>query len=472
MDPLLNDIVEEIPESCGKCSINTDEKTIHSEPVFTPYFRPLGNDYPTGCELLPQNNYSPYNLWCLTTKLLVLLDEEFSGCYPRYQSYEYLNVMRLCVVLYDGSRVFPLNKKQAQQVQGYVDKCCGELQDWCVLFSSKLFSVSQLQKGFSRDQGWVRSILPFLNVPLEYESKVVDGTFYLKLDPESAYDDDYNTLSVSLDNSLDELWNFGAIVVNPHTSGSFLNRWKLSPYIGIQDVRIGDALVYIPSWNDSRFAPSKVDFLKQRLMGEEYISIALTQWVEFGLYSRRHSVAMELENKHIARAFSRNFVFVEANSYERAHIISDLVSRALENIPSKVALINMINSEGIIMETNRIKKSIVEIFPQGNPVVYETDLSPLNMCVSFVIPNNLTEVEALNLVSLDGGDDNDKNNQSNETNESNESNESNENSFSDNIENNYNNSSDNENNNNNNENNSTDNNENKRESSQTFQETL
>lgn len=218
--------------------------------LLTPYYRTLASvDY---CpEQLEDANYTPYQLFCLQTRLAPHLPPGVVISFPTIEDVLESGVQIMRVILVLSS---PQSKEDQERLQGVVGKIIGEFPTHCALYNTqdRLFVG---RKSIPRQ--WIRTMLPYLEIPERYNPFIEDGLLLVDLSQDFNYDDVHQELTLSLIQQLQTHYRDGVIVC----SQDFAQRWGL---ISHSD---GDYGLHRADWNEPTIIRDRTQFLLDRLHG-------------------------------------------------------------------------------------------------------------------------------------------------------------------------------------------------------------
>jgi len=369
-----------IPQGCFDCYKTTEY--INTVPVFTPFYRPIGEgNYGTCPQPLSLPNYLPYDLFCLETKLnryLYKLDRTY---HVSFVSKEIDNLMRVTVDLYKGSTFVPMNEKLASQVQKYVDKSASLYPDYCLLFDARI----PIRRGGKRlTKAWVASIVPFISLEERFHPLIEDSRIFINIREDPSYNDRYARMYDIIIDTLFEYFERGIISLSPIYHRQLIDDWKLE-LIHQQyhhESIDGDLGLYEPRWRNNHFAPNPVDFLYQRVAKEEQIQIQVGD-----NFVRRHFVAIALNKlkkkikdilpEEYIPTFFQEYVLVPAKNLKDAFIITDTVLSAQSKSSGEVNIVPLERSEDYKETETKILDKYVTLIPGEDLVLYHIlDIPP------------------------------------------------------------------------------------------------
>lgn len=184
--------------------------------VITPYYRTIPNVSTNMCTEEADVNYTPYDLFCLTTKLSLYLIQIKRTYQPTLISTELNQRMVFTVQVLDGDTPVELTDAERTKLQDVVNKAM-ESPRTCPLFS--IYGYSKFPKV------WLSMILPYLTLPPTVNPYIEEGTIYIELDSKTDYMGTYNTLTRSLHDQIENYYKLGVITCDQ----TFAQQWSLIP---------------------------------------------------------------------------------------------------------------------------------------------------------------------------------------------------------------------------------------------------
>lgn len=275
---------------------------IQLEPhALTPYFYPLITLNTSMCSQEESPNYNEYNLFCLQTRLRPVLEKLGLA----HASINYVPVQRgprfyIGVMLSDAGLRISLTQHQKNELDNKIRYITTINVTSCLLFSSS----TQIWVGNKYIPNlWILSILHYLPVDSTLNPYVNEMDLYVDLSKFADYNQRYELLYKQIIIQLQWYYQAGAVVCN----ANFAEQWGLVAQIlvGLKKIRDqGDALeddligeltddigVYVPKWQDIRFAPDRVTFLTDRMAGQKIYPLnLLVEWKEDDLNDYQHIV--------------------------------------------------------------------------------------------------------------------------------------------------------------------------------------
>lgn len=261
---------------------------IQPEPhVLTPYFYPQVNVSATGCTDEEEPNYDEYHLFCLKTRLRPFLEKYIL---PQF-SIEFVPTQRgqrfyIGIRLTDAGQRATLSASQQRRLEEKVEQIVTSNRTYCLLYSAD--ADLYLDQTFCRKKipaVWILSVLPYLPIDPQTNPYVDETHLFVDLTIYPDYDLRYEQMYNQIVKALRDYYRQGAVVCN----ATFADDWDLYPYIllGLSSIQNEGELLedeaiaeltdsnglYLPSWEDVRFAPDRVAFLLTRMAGDSTVRI-------------------------------------------------------------------------------------------------------------------------------------------------------------------------------------------------------
>ena len=288
--------------------------------ALTPYFYPVITVSPTTCTEEPSPNYKEYNLFCLKTRLRPFINRHLG---PRY-SLGFVPIVRgqrvyMGVRLTDAGEEVLLTSRQTRLLEEKVKESTTVDVNACILFSGDVDIYLQRPSCSPRlPRGWILSILPYLPIDRIVNPYVDDQHLYVDLSIYSDYNIRYNKMYDEIEESLRQYYLLGAVACN----ATFAEVWQLAPNVlygreeisnegelleDEADVQLTDGYgIYIPTWEDVRFAPDRVSFLMERMAGITRVKIRITP-----TQGKKAAIAKYLNTDKHDFLFDGDYLYIE-----------------------------------------------------------------------------------------------------------------------------------------------------------------
>lgn len=322
----------------------------------TPFYRTMPEISARSCGNMASVNYSPYQLFCITTQLEAYLTEMGRPQVLAYVSRPENSRMMLKVRT-------NLTGEDLEKAQKKLDEILSERPLFCLLFSVPIET--------SLPQPWLREVLPFVSIPDDVNGFVFSNALYVNLALSNDYTRFYDQLATSVRNQLGNWYRQGYI----RSAENIAEKWKLETVD--QNQRL-----FRPTWSDSRFAPQLTQFLLGRLHGEREISIAIEPSLP-----QMHNVSLELnrigKNFHFVgnrldlicegtRCSRNTFVFLEVDGVDEAQQMASLIREAAYSVIGTVftrSFASMADAQAQVEKDDLVSASIYKLDGQISPYV-------------------------------------------------------------------------------------------------------
>ena len=222
------------------------EQTLIGQPtsLVTPWYRPLANATITQCDEEPQPNYTPYDLFCLHTRLQSVFARRYPELanatilFPMIPSFDpngVTGMMRVVVqlqtnVVLGASSIQTVNPNQAtslllapdlrQRLQAEINQILATWPRHCVLDDAQVITGST-----KIPRSWLRVVLPYLRLDPKLDPFILEECLMVDLSSIFDYHTVYDQLTILLRNTLERLYQHGTVVC----SAAFAERWQLVP---------------------------------------------------------------------------------------------------------------------------------------------------------------------------------------------------------------------------------------------------
>jgi hypothetical protein len=265
---------------------------------------------------------------------------------------------------HDGEKII-LNEDLLKILQDEIDKFINQDDLNCLLFYHDIPLVTPDGKKIPRQ--WIKDIMSQIDiVPLKYNPYVKEGDMYADLSEEMEYDVVNGELNILIADEIVRLYEQGY-----NTSISNIkDGWSL------EESKQG---LYKPSWDDLRFANNISDFLIERSLGKQTISLRVAKNNVV-----RHNIARFLLSQKHNFFFTHNNLEVESSDLK----MSRQIASAVEQITA--------DSTGRTLIFNNTKLSWIKVYnyisskmlSQGDCVVYLTRAIEIQYTLSCLVPIN------------------------------------------------------------------------------------
>lgn len=332
-------------------------------------------------------SYTPYDIFCLETRLYPIIYQMLGRDILLLFQTKYVNDrMELTVQITKIQNINSLEEvpkevnveltiSQQQFLDQTMDKITSEYMGYCLIDKQELYLSAQ--KVYPAN--WFYTMLQYIQLSSEYQPFISYQGIYLSFDPDQDYRSLYLFICKYLLDKIDEYYKKGVI----YGASSIAEDWSLE--------QIGDVeRLFIPTWIDRRFAPSPVEFLLEKLQGDPYIRLRVSENLV-----TRHYIASILNEYEIGMVFEGDYLRVSANNLEEAQKISSLVRSVMVGNDEKVIIRNLPNLDNIMVYIDEITKLI----PNSNCISYQTSSIEKPYVFSCLVDLNVYDTIVLKLFS-------------------------------------------------------------------------
>jgi len=352
----------------------------------TPYYRLLTETHVLGDDEEPDQNYGPYDFFCMETRLYPIIYSVLN----RDTVIQFKSVLengRMAIKIYlveiqnaKGYEPVPnkdvvLTKRQETVLNNAVSNILSKTPKYCLINTKELYIASR--KEYPR--GWFETVLGYVPLGSEYNPFIREEGIYLSFNPHSDYKTAYNEVCKNILDTLESYYREGVV----YGASNIAVPWRLER-LDHEEVR---SQLYRPLWSDRRFAPNPVEFLLGKIKGNKFIEIEVSDNL-----TKRHFIASALSQEKISMIFSGKHIRIPANSLDSAQYLTALVKRS-EGIAEGKALTHSVNRLDLVYKYIDAANKLL-----GNPdcTGYQ-DSDPYKPYVfSCLIPLNLSINAVLN----------------------------------------------------------------------------
>lgn len=284
--------------------------------MLTPFFRTIleGTNI---CEDEPDFNYTSYDIFCLRTKLEATVNSLLG---PEYEisMVSIPKDMKMVIAVYiikDGQRLSP-----DPRIEKAINLFTTKDPNFALLYRPERPII--LETGQIIPVAWIQNMLPYVRVDATYNPFFNELGLHVNLLRVPSYNTRYNELLQEVRSQLIDLYLRGYIL----QAGSIADDWNL-------EIMDSQGLLYRPRWFDRSFAPDLVEFLRERMAGEEFIQFKVG-------YNNvvRHVLAQELGSEEFY--FIEDELRIKAASFLVAAQLSSLVGRIVPSAAGQVAIVD------------------------------------------------------------------------------------------------------------------------------------
>lgn len=327
----------------------------------TPYYRVITDVKPVGCSEEGPFTYDSYDIFCIETQLYPalyrLVDRDvilvFKGIPDGTKINLGIELTRVVdtddpSILDEQVFIEPSIQRALQKV---VDTAISDNLNYCLIDREELYRSRRMVY----PRSWFNSVLPFVDLSTSYNPYIQPQGIYLSFNRKADFTEAYNQVVKEILDKIDGFYQNGAIV----GASSIASSWNL------ERLDIDDPLgLYAPVWTDNRFASNMVDFLLERLTGDEYIKIAISKNLV-----RRHYIADMLTKQGIVVLFEGDHVKIQVNDLDSAQKAASIVEAAEGLADGKVVVQAVSRPSWIQLYT----KAAALLGNASGPVAYRVD---------------------------------------------------------------------------------------------------
>jgi hypothetical protein len=327
-----------IAQGCFDCDDYTTYETTY--PLLTFFYRQLGPSDGACYTDLPEANYTPYDIFCLETKLQPILYQLDPSLRMGFSKKQLQGVMRLTIDIYKGADFFPLSQQQASNLQKEINYWQTKYPEHCLVLDARV----PMQEGASAyPQAWVASLVRFLDIDCCFGAIVEEGRVYLNLKDDVQYMDRHFMVYKQIRATIRDYFDRGIVPLSPRLHADVIDRWGLEivnelPGTPLDEGDISsrqglaqadselDLALYEPLWKDTSLAGSLVDFIYKRLAGDDQMEMV----IGFN-YVRRHAAAQALKTlkPQVIPTFFRDRILFSAETIEEATRVAHHLRQAI-----------------------------------------------------------------------------------------------------------------------------------------------
>lgn len=293
--------------------------------ISTPYYRSIVRSEGLGCEDLSGFTYGPYDIFLLETRLYPVVyklfgrDVEmlFRTIYNNGRMELKIQIVRIQEISPGGEPVenpeVEMTEEQFKLLSETVALIVSTNIGYCLIDKYELYMSS----GKDYPVDWFYSMMGYVDLPTEYNPFLGKRGIYLLFNPHSDYKTAYNKVVKMLLEEIDEYYRDGVV----YGAGQIAEKWKLER----MDTEEVTARLFRPMWSDQRFAPHPVEFLLEKIRGDPYIRVKVSDNLV-----KRHFIVESLTDRNTPLVFEGSYLKVMANGIDEAQKISTLI-RTAEN---------------------------------------------------------------------------------------------------------------------------------------------
>lgn len=388
----------------------------------TPYYRLFGTQNTTEDYLIPYENYTIYDLFCLRTRIVDQIEELIE------KSSQYVstfisdnNRVNVCIMfkrinensdIYSGidDKYFDFDQDICNKIQNIIDKAVSTRPKYCLI---PIKFISKYAYKYPISKIWIKSMLYYLDIDMVYVEYffVNEDGVYIQMDPYSDYTNIYINVCLYVNKIISDMYESGYITGAENIASDWGlieyyqdspkrmisteddQSWSVDLIYKIHENRTYEKpKIYYPSWTDRRFIDDIVTFLTNRILGYKNIQIEVSDNLV-----QRHNIIHNLYTHNINGIFNRNYIEVSVNNLDEARKVSSIVKSSMYTAIGQVKVLSVTRLSWIKLYT----QSGLELFPNqtsNNYLGYQI-VTPLRSYVfSYYDDLNIDMVSNLNKI--------------------------------------------------------------------------
>lgn len=359
----------------------------------TPYYRTLTTINTVGYDEEADFNYTPYDIFCMETRLCPIVykllgrDTEIN-----FISIHENNRMNLKIKLISSNVPDNINKNILNDINDVINYIVTYDKNYCFIDANELYIAGR----GDYPKTWYNQILRYITLPEEYNPYFKDNGIYLSFNPFSDYKKAYNEIVKLILDTLQTYYRDGVVY---GASNIHLN-WKLE-VIDYNEIK---PKLYKATWKDKRFAPNLVEFLREKINGDPYIKIKVSDNLVV-----RHFIASYLIKDNFVFIIGGNHIKIEINNLDDAQYVASLITYSESLAKGKVATYA---SNEMTVINSYIKKSD-KLLGGSYCISYQTTDIEKPFMFSCLIDKNMSETSVLSEINKQNIDNNVKINKNN-----------------------------------------------------------
>lgn len=361
----------------------------------TPYYRTLTLTHSLGCDDLPDANYVPYDIFCLETRLYPLVysllnhntqkksegefisTEKYAGIQLLFKTvFENqrmelkIEIQKIVHIENDEARansVIDLSEEVKQKLQNKVNEITSKYIGYCIIDHEQLYLSARRKYPL----GWFNSVLRYVPLSSAYLPFYHESATYLMFNEYSDYKTQYNIINNYILDTIDTYYEQGVI----YGASAISKNWNLERL----DISEVVSKLYKPLWSDKRVAPDITSFLLERLQGNKFIRIKVSDNLV-----KRHKIILEMSKYRIPVIFENGYIKIECNNIEDAQYFASIVHAAENTAVGQVITKKLDSMEMVNLYVDTANKLLN--YPEC--VGYQTSNTNKNFVFSCLVPIN------------------------------------------------------------------------------------
>lgn len=365
----------------------------------TPYYKTLALEKSIGCVDAPTQNYSPYDLFCLKTRI----SDKINTLRNSPLQVKFLNIykdelMKLTIQIFDlqatpankksssniteesGNQPIFFDEKEEKLIKKWINDIITEYPNHCLISSSNLNSSIQKNKYISSQ--WIKSVIPYINISDVYNPFITGEGIFVELNSNSDYLNTFNELNEDIIKQLRNMYNDGLVIVK---SLDIVRKWNLVA-LHPED---SESYAYYPKWSDTRFAPNPVDFLLERISG-----INCLQYLISDNLVHRHFIMSDLYLSGFKSFIHGSYLHVHIDNLSQARTATSIIYNSKSFSNGKIAILHTSRLSWIYLYIEAVN----ELYTNPHYITYKisNSLYPTKSIVfsTLIPPNKISSVES------------------------------------------------------------------------------
>lgn len=316
----------------------------------TPYYRTLTQTHSLGCDDLPDANYVPYDIFCLETRLYPsvysLLGRDVQLLFKTVNINERMElkieIQKIADMTNQEPSINPIlivSEEIKEKLQKKVNEITSKYVGYCFIDREELLISARRRYPI----GWFHSVLRYTDISSAYSPFYHESGIYLAFNPYSDYKAAYLEINDYLLRKVEEYYEQGVI----YGAKSIAKKWRLEPLDNQEIV----PKLYGAAWSDKRVAPDIICFLLERLQGDKFIRIQVSDNLV-----KRHKIILELSRYNIPIIIENGYLKIECDNIEDAQYFASIIHSSSNLAVGKVITKNLDSMEKVNMYVDAANK--------------------------------------------------------------------------------------------------------------------
>lgn len=337
----------------------------NSRTILTPFVRDVLKPPPSK----QTQNYTQYDLFCLSSKLTILFrrHKRLGSCYPYFFLARTGDTMTVTVEARRAGTRITVDDELATDLTGMVK--------WALAYHPQSAIVFDMRTPVQRGDvtlpiSWLMCMSRLITLPGRFQRVVDDrnGVILINLNHVTNFDGAYDTVNRSIVDALFQMAEAGYTAC----TSDFALKWHLTSAMA------GSSLIYRADWIDERLPQLASLFLLERIW-----EAPVTVRVQDDLVTK-HLLSVSLNGIGIVPMFIGNKMYVSGVNSLTAYQQLMSTIHATQLTGGKVATLQLPNKKIIV----RLKKAAVFLLPQTTVSVYITNYKQKPYTFSCLIPQS------------------------------------------------------------------------------------